>query len=118
MHGNNRNNQPNAFELTAEQLAPFWATEKAALEDAVSVKRLLTAASQRNDPSEDATMEISLDLDFTIALAKSYPGLANEINIEDGKPSLDTFFGLIQPFIDCIDSLTVETNPTINEVHL
>jgi hypothetical protein len=72
-----------------------------------------------NDPSdEDATMEISLDLDFTIALAKSYPGLASEITIEDGKPSLDTFFGLIQPFIDCIDSLTVETNPTINEVHL
>jgi hypothetical protein len=33
MHGNNRNNQPNAFELTAEQLAPFWATEKAASED-------------------------------------------------------------------------------------
>jgi hypothetical protein len=41
MHGNN---QPNAFELTAEQLAPFWATEKAASEDVASVERLLTAA--------------------------------------------------------------------------
>jgi hypothetical protein len=39
-----RNNQPNAFELTAEQLAPFWAREKAASKYTASVKRLLTAA--------------------------------------------------------------------------
>jgi hypothetical protein len=62
------------------------------------------SASQRDDPIIEAAI---MDIDFAIALAKSYPGLANEIPGEEAKKLLKNFFGLIQPFISCIKDLTV-----------